>query len=358
MNHFDTFFEDFLVVELASVLAGPYTGRFFREHGARVIKVENPNQGGDVTRTWRNSNESNDGISAYYASVNQGKEVVFLDLKSPSDREKFLELLSLTDVLITNFRHGEGIKFGLQLEALKSQFPKLIIGQIDGFASDDPRAAYDMVLQAETGYLSMSGTLENPAKMPVALIDVLAGQQLKAGILMALLQKAKTSVGCIVRVSLKEAAISALMNQGSNFLMSKFIPTAMGTLHPNIAPYGEYFICSDGGRLVLAIGNNKQFEALLKVLGLPEIGLDPKFSENPDRVKHRKELAIKLQEAFSRFTLDSLMKNLISSGVPAGSIKNLDDVLNDPSIAWLIEEALTEENQMLRTLKTSPIRFE
>ena len=358
MNHFDTFFEDLLVVELASVLAGPYTGRFFREHGARVIKVENPNQGGDVTRTWRNSNESNDGISAYYASVNQGKEVVFLDLKLPSDKEKFLELLSRADVLITNFKYGEDIKFGLQLEAIKSQFPKLIIGQIDGFASDDPRAAYDMVLQAETGYLSMSGTRENPAKMPVALIDILAGQQLKAGILMALLQKSKTKVGCIVRVSLKEAAISALMNQASNFLMSKFIPSAMGTLHPNIAPYGEYFIGSDGGRLVLAIGNNKQFEALLEVLGLPDIGLDPKFSENPDRVKNRKELANKLQEACSRFTLDSLIKNLISSGVPAGSIKNLDDVLNDPSIAWLIEEALTEENQLLRTLKTSPIRFE
>ncbi len=358
VNHLDTFFENLLVIELASVLAGPYTGRFFREHGARVVKIENPNQGGDVTRTWRNKNESTAGLSAYYASVNQGKEVIFLDLKSPSDREKLLELLIHADVLITNFRYGEDVKFELQLEALRIKFPKLIIGQIDGFASDDPRAAYDMVLQAETGYLSMSGTLENPAKMPVALIDVLAGQQLKTGILMALLQKSKTRVGCIVRVSLKEAAISALMNQASNYLMSHFIPTAMGTLHPNIAPYGEYFICSDGGRLVLAIGNNKQFEALLEVLGLPEIGLDPKFSENPDRVKNRNELANKLQVACSKFTLDALMKHLVSSGVPTGSIKNLDEVLNDPSIAWLIEETLTEENQLLRTLKTSPIRFE
>lgn len=354
----DLLFENLLVVELASVLAGPYTGRFFREHGARVIKIENPNQGGDVTRTWRNSKESNDGISAYYASVNQGKEVIFLDLKANSDKGKFIELLSRADVLITNFRHGEDLKFGLQLDTLKHQFPKLIIGQIDGFSSDDPRAAYDMVLQAETGYLSMSGSEGHPAKIPVALIDVLAGQQLKTGILMAMLQKSTTQLGCIVRVSLKEAAISALMNQASNYMMSGFIPTAMGTLHPNIAPYGEYFICSDGKQLVLAIGNNKQFEALLEVLDLIHIIEDPRFSNNPSRVIHRKELALILQAACSKFTLDDLMKRLVKSGVPAGSIKQLDEVLNDPSISWLIEESFSETGQILRSIKTSPIRFE
>jgi crotonobetainyl-CoA:carnitine CoA-transferase CaiB-like acyl-CoA transferase len=354
----DLLFENLLVVELASVLAGPYAGRFFKEHGARVIKVENPNQGGDVTRTWRNSKESNDGISAYYASVNQGKEVIFLDLKSTSDKENLLELLSRADVLITNFRQGEDLKFGLQLDVLKRLFPQLIIGQIDGFASDDPRAAYDMVLQAETGYLSMSGSEGHPAKMPVALIDVMAGQQLKTGILMALLQKSKTQTGCIVRVSLKEAAISALMNQASNYLMSGFVPTAMGTLHPNIAPYGEYFICSDGKQLVLAIGNNKQFEALLEVLELSKIYTDPRFSNNPSRVKHRRELAEILQSECRKFTLEELMKRLIKSGVPAGSIKQLDEVLDDPSIEWLIEENRTETGQTLRSVKTSPIRFE
>jgi crotonobetainyl-CoA:carnitine CoA-transferase CaiB-like acyl-CoA transferase len=140
--------------------------------------------------------------------------------------------------------------------------------------------------------------------------------------------------------------------------MSGFVPTAMGTLHPNIAPYGEYFICSDGKQLVLAIGNNKQFEALLEILDLSKILQDLRFSSNPSRVKHRKELAEILQAEFSKFTLDELMKILVKSSVPAGSIKQLDDVLDDPSIAWLIEENRTETGQTLRSIKTSPIRFE
>jgi len=129
-------------------------------------------------------------------------------------------------------------------------------------------------------------------------------------------------------------------------------------LHPNIAPYGEYFICSDGIQLVLAIGNNKQFEALLEVLDLTKIYTDPRFSNNPSRVIDRKELADLLQSECRKFTLDELMKRLVKSDVPAGSIKQLDEVLDEPSIEWLIEENHTESGQTLRSVKTSPIRFE
>ena len=354
----NSFFENLLVIELASVLAGPYAGRFFREHGAQVIKIENPKQGGDVTRTWRNGNEKSAGISAYYASVNQGKKVIFLDLTTADGHQKLLELLTSADILLTNFRNGEDEKFNLKLEDLKEQFPQLIIGQIDGFGLDDPRAAYDMVLQAESGYLSMTGNKNHPAKLPVALIDVLAGQQLKTGILMAMLQKQSSGKGGIVRVSLKEAAIASLMNQSANYLMSNWIPTAMGTLHPNIAPYGEYCKCKDGKDLVLAIGNNKQFEALLHVLDLQQLLTDGRFKENPDRVKNREALHQILNEAFKNAALDVWMKALISTGVPAGAIKSVDEVLSDPSVAWMIEEEVTSEGQILKSVKTSPIRFQ
>jgi crotonobetainyl-CoA:carnitine CoA-transferase CaiB-like acyl-CoA transferase len=354
----NSFFENLVVIELASVLAGPYAGRFFREHGAQVIKIENPKQGGDVTRTWRNGNEKSDGISAYYASVNQGKKVIFLDLTTAEGHQKLLELLDSADILLTNFRIGEDEKFNLKLEVLKEQFPQLIIGQIDGFGLDDPRAAYDMVLQAESGYLSMTGSKNHPAKLPVALIDVLAGQQLKTGILMAMLQKQSSGKGGIVRVSLKDAAIASLMNQSANYLMSNWIPTAMGTLHPNIAPYGEYCRCKDGKDLVLAIGNNKQFEALLHVLDLHQLLNDVRFKENPDRVKNREALHLILNEAFKNAALDVWMKALVSVGVPAGAIKSVDEVLSDPSVAWMIEEEITCEGQILKSVKTSPIRFQ
>lgn len=352
------FFENLIVIELASVLAGPYVGRFFREHGAQVIKIENPKQGGDVTRNWRNENEKATGISAYYASVNQGKEVTFLDLTNPIDHEKLLDLLKSADILLTNFRQGEDVKFNLKLDNLKEKFPKLIIGQIDGFGADDPRAAYDMVLQAESGYLSMTGSKHHPAKLPVALIDVLTGQHLKAGILMAMLQRHNSGKGGIVRVSLKEAAIASLMNQSANYLMSNWVPSALGTLHPNIAPYGEFCCCNDGKNLVLAIGNNKQFESLLKVLSLEHILDDDRFKENPDRVKNRKELYEILAKTFQKKSSNYWMKALISAGVPAGAIKSVDEVLSDPSVAWMIEQAVTDEAQILKSIKTSPIKFQ
>lgn len=352
-------FSNLVVIELASVLAGPFVGRFFRENGARIIKIENPNSGGDVTRTWRNSNENSKGLSAYYVSVNQGKEVAFLDLKSPDDRTKLLELLATADILLTNFRHGEDEKFHLKLNDLKKKFPQLIIGQIDGFGAENPRAAYDIVLQAETGYLSMTGSQNHPAKLPVAFIDILAGHQLKTGVLMAMLSKQATGLGCIVRVSLKDAAIASLMNQASNYLMSGLIPSAIGTLHPNISPYGEYCVCSDGKSIVLAIGNNKQFEALLNVLDLNELQNDIRFSENLDRVKNRAELNILLNKAFGKMPLDYWMNKLIFHGVPAGAIKSINDVLDDPSAGHLIEHGISEnDGQNISSVITSAFLFE
>ncbi|MDX5404626.1 MAG: CoA transferase, partial [Bacteroidota bacterium] len=255
-------FRELTVVELASVLAGPSVGMFFAELGARVIKVESPS--GDVTRGWKLPDESPDSnVSAYFSSVNYHKEYVSLDLKDPSDREHLNAILKEADVLIQNWKEGDAEKFGLSAGSLMARFPKLIIADLSGFALETQRVAYDIVLQAETGWLSMTGHPGGgPAKLPVALIDLLAGHQLKEGILAALWQRERTGTGAQVAVSLEESALASLANQASNYLMCGNIPGPMGTAHPNIAPYGEIFRCRDDHPLLLAVGSDVQFQKL------------------------------------------------------------------------------------------------
>lgn len=354
----ETFFRDLVVIELASVLAGPSVGRFFAEHSARVIKIENPTQGGDVTRSWRNRNEQPDGISAYYASVNQGKEVVMLNLKLEEDRQKLWLLLEKADIFLTNFRFGEDQKLGVDLRMVRQRFPKIIVGQIDAFDSRSSRPAYDLVLQAESGYLSMSGTTSGElVKMPVAFIDILAGHQLKAGILMALMHRSKTDEGCLTRVSLMDVAVSSLMNQATNYLMTEWVPEPLGTLHPNICPYGEFFDCSDGGRLILAVGNNKQFESMLEVLAVDERFALDRYSTNQLRVMHRDELWDALKPYFKKKPRSYWLQQFALTGVPAGAIHSLREVFENGRYDWLIESRGSGLEQM-RSVRVSAIKFE
>lgn len=318
------FFNDLVVVELASVLAGPSVGLFFVECGARVIKIEHP-ESGDVTRSWKVEGETNT-VSAYYASVNAGKEVLRLDLSKHDSKAQLADLLQIADVVLMNFRQESAKKLGLSIEELQSEYPSLIIGQIDAFNTDSNRAAYDIVLQAEAGYLSMCGSKNSPARLPVAFIDILAGHQLKEGVLMGLLHKSRTNQGCVVRVNLLDSAIGALMNQASNYLMSNYLAQPMGTLHSNIAPYGEYFDCKDGKRLILAIGNDRQFVKLLDLLGIHELTEDERFTNNANRVIHRNALKTELEEIFKKRDRSVWMESFIAADIPAGEILNLEEV--------------------------------
>ena len=250
-----------IVIELASVLAGPDVGMFFSELGAKVIKIENKLTGGDVTRNWKLSSEpTENNVSAYFSSVNWNKEYLFLNLSLKEDQEQVYELVKTADIVIANFKPGDDKKLGMNYEKLKSYNPKIIFGEINGYGESNKRAAYDVVLQAETGFMSMNGSPESgPVKMPIALIDVLAAHQLKEGLLLALLQKEKTGNGSKVEVSLYDSALASLKNQATNWLMNKHIPRPIGSLHPNIAPYGETFTTKDNKTIVLAIGSNNQF---------------------------------------------------------------------------------------------------
>lgn len=322
-------FEDLVVVELAGVLAGPAVGLFFAELGAKVTKIENSRTKGDITRHWKQQNEdTNAKDSAYFASVNWNKEHVFLDLREKEDKKAALELISKADVLIANFKKSSAIKLGFDYQTLSVSNPKLIYAQIDGFPNEDNRPAFDVVLQAETSYLSMSGTKKGEhTKMPVALIDILTAHQLKEGILIALMNRSKTGEGAFVSTSLYETAISSLANQASNYLNNKNIAKPLGTEHPNISPYGDLFICKDKKKITLAIGTEAQYKKLASTMNIEEISKE-QFKENTDRIEFRSELQELLQDIIKEKSSMEWAKIFKENGIPFGVIKTIDEVLD------------------------------
>ncbi len=332
---------DLIVLETAAVLAGPAIGMHFAELGARVIKIENKRSGGDVTRKWKLPVEDPlSPVSAYFSSVNWGKEHLALDLKNGTDRAVFDALLVRADVLITNHLAADSEKLGLQRDRLHTLNPRLIHGHIKGFADQPDRPAFDIVLQAESGYISMTGTdSQHMAKLPIALIDELAAHQLKEGILLALWQRDRTGKGAYVDVSLEEAALSGLTNQASNYLMAGAIAQPLGTLHPNIAPYGEVFTCRSGGRIILAVGSDAQFAGLCDVLGRPELPKDGRFARNVDRVAHRRALADELGSAIAGMDRDTLLVALLNAEVPAGAVRTIDEAMATPIAKGMILES-------------------
>lgn len=336
-------FKGLKVIELASVLAGPDVGMFFAELGAKVIKVENKLTDGDVTRKWKSVKEDGQSsVSAYFSSVNYNKEYLLFDFTSSEELLKVKELIRCADIVISNFKSKSAIKFGLDYKSLKSNNPTLIYGEITGYGSENNRAAYDVVLQAETGYMSINGEKDSsPLKMPIALIDVLAAHQLKEGILVALLNKAKNNKGALVEVSLFDTAISSLKNQATNWLMGSFIPEAIGSRHPNIAPYGETFKTKDNRYIVLAIGNDKQFKTLLQSLDATGSFKD-KFASNQLRVKNRNELYNLLAPLFLKLSKNELMKIFIAHNIPAGAINNIQEVFNDENAQRLVLEEIID----------------
>jgi len=316
------------VLELASVLAGPGVGQFFAELGAEVIKVENLKTGGDVTRTWKLASEkAEDDRSAYFSSVNWGKKSLALDLTDSSGKSIVQKLAAQTDVVIASFKAGGAEKLGVAYSQLQKVNPKLIYGQITGYGSDNARVGYDAVIQAESGFMDMNGERGgSPLKMPVALVDVLAGHQLKEGLLLALLKREKTGEGSWVEVSLIQAAIASLANQASNWLVAQSLPSRQGSLHPNIAPYGESFETKDGRRVILAVGNDRQFADLCELLNLREAIHDIRFSTNQNRVIHRIVLGRLLGDKIKERSSEELMPLIHARKIPAGLIQNLKEV--------------------------------
>ena len=353
------FFKNLKVVELASVLAGPAVGLFFRELGAKVIKIENKKTGGDVTRIWKLPSEKAENQSAYYSNVNWKKKTLFLNLSDKKDFNKALKEIETADIVISNFRSESAKKLKLDYKSIKKINPKIIYGLITGFGEDSTRPAFDVVLQAETGFLFMNGKPdESPVKMPVALIDLMAAHQLKEGILVALLKRAQSGKGSKVSVSLYESAIASLANQATNWLMADHIPQPMGTQHPNIAPYGDMFETKDGKRIVLAIGNEKQFQLLCNTMKMNKLAGNSKFSTNKSRVKNRAELNEFLAKKISELSSKKLNTLFLKNDIPFGLVKNMKEVFENQMAQEMILEEQLPSGQVTKRVRSSIFKIE
>lgn len=342
------------VLELANVLAGPGVSATLAELGATVVKVENLRTQGDVTRTWKLPNENPDSdISGYFSCVNWGKQSIALDLLSPEGLQIVYGFAKHFDIIIASYKPGDAEKLKVDYESLSALNPGLIYCHLTGYGLHNDRAGYDAIIQAETGFTFMNGEPGcKPVKMPVALMDILAGHNMKEAILLALLNRMRNGKGTYIDVSLFQSGISSLANQATNWLVGNCIPKAMGSDHPNIVPYGTIYFTADEKPIVLAVGNDKQFADLCKVLGCPELSVDEKYRNNNLRVRHREGLQNLLKGCISNFNREELLSELAKRKVPAGGVFDMQEVFQQKESQPLMLHGKTTEGIALKGVKT------
>ncbi len=308
------------VLDLSRVLAGPYCTMVLADLGADVVKVERPG-GGDETRAWGPPYAG--GEAAYFLAVNRSKRSIALDLKDPADVGTVRALAERADVVVENFKAGGAERLGLDFETLRAAKPDLVYCSISGFGhAREPagRPGYDFVAQAESGLMAITGH-EEPAKVGVAVVDVLAGYNAAVGILAALRRRDATGEGEHVRVSLLDSGLAALVNVAANALVTGEEPRRYGNAHPSIVPY-ETFRAADG-LVALAAANDGLFARACTVLECPELAADPRFSSNPARVEHREELVPLLEARFATRPAAEWVAMLADAGVPAGRVRGV-----------------------------------
>ena len=312
------------VLDLTRVLAGPVCTMMLGDMGASVLKVERPD-GGDETRGWGPPFDA-DGESAYYLSVNRNKLSLTADLDRPDDRALLRELAGEADVVVENFRAGTLERRGLGAAELRSARPSLVWCTISGFGPHSPRPGYDFVVQAESGWMSITGEPEGaPMKHGVALADVLAGKDASIAILAALVERARTGAGRHVEVSLAASAQAALVNVAQNALVSGRPPARWGNAHANLVPY-QLFEAADRA-LVIAVGSDAQWRQCALALGLDDLAEDPELRTNAGRLAQRdrvtRTLAARVKERPAAYWVDRLEE----AGVPCGVVRSVLEVL-------------------------------
>ncbi len=324
------------VLELANVLAGPSVGYFYAQLGARVIKVES--QQGDVTRTWKLPTEDpNNDRPSYFSWINAGKESVVFDYSSDQDKSILQNIIAQSDLIISSFKPGDETKFGLTPQHLHDINPKAIVANISAYGKNDQRVGYDALLQAESGFMYINGnSTADFHKMPVALIDVLAGHHLIQKTLLAFLDRTTNSMGNTVDVSLWEVALQSLTNQASAWLNAGFNPQPMGSEHPNIVPYGSIFRDSKQQPFVIAIGSDHQFQLLSDILGF---ALPEHWISNANRVKNRNDIHALLQNLFSKKNREEWIQLLHSKKLPIAPVMTVSEALTDSKVAAFIQKS-------------------
>src|SRR5437868_2691277 len=325
------------VLELARILAGPWAGQILADLGADVIKVERKGTGDD-TRAWGPpfvpaADGSHLG-SAYFHGTNRGKRSIELDFEAEEGQRIVRKLAARSDVLIENFKVGGLKKFGLDYASLVQDYPRLIYCSVTGFGQDGPyasRAGYDLMAQGMGGFMSLTGLADGePTRAGVPVSDIMTGMYSVIGILAALQRRERTGKGGYVDTALVDTTVGVLANQGMNYLISRKVPERIGNAHPNIVPY-QVFTVADG-YIIIATGNDSQYQKLCGVLGAPELAKDPAYIDNKARLANRAELIGKLTALTMTFKMQDLADQLEKVGVPAGPINNLDHVFDDPHV--------------------------
>jgi formyl-CoA transferase/CoA:oxalate CoA-transferase len=326
--------DDLLVFDLSRVLSGPYCSMYLGDFGARVVKLERPDEGDD-TRSFGPPFVG--GESTYFLSINRNKESLALDLKRPEGRKIALDLAARADVLLENFRPGTLDRLGLGYEALRARNPRLVYASISGFGhTGDPRftrlPGYDLVCQGLGGLASLNGDPDGPPlKCGVSIADMVAGLHALIGVLTALHVRARTGRGQHVDVSMLDGQIALLTYHAGAHLNAGKSPSRLGNRHPSIVPY-ETYRAADGW-LNIACGNDALFRAFAGLLGRAELAADPRYATNAVRVEHRVALAALIEPAVAAQPVSWWLPRLEAAGIPAGPILSVAEALAHPQVA-------------------------
>lgn len=343
------------VVELARILAGPWAGQTLADLGADVIKVEGP--GGDDTRKWGPPFVERDGdrSASYFHGCNRNKRSITVDFRDDAQLDELRKLIAEADVLIENFKLGGLKKFGLDYDSVKSLNPRLIYCSITGFGQTGPyahRAGYDYIIQGMSGLMSITGEPDGqPQKVGVAVTDVFTGLYAAIAVLAAVQQRHATGKGQWIDMSLMDVATAITANQAMNYLTTGTPPVRLGNAHPNLVPY-QVFDCADGW-IIIATGNDPQYQRLCAVLGVPELAEDPRFITNADRIANRDEITRLLTEKTLTRTKADLLAACEADGIPAGPINDMAEVFADPQV---VARGLKVELDGVPSVRT-PMRF-
>jgi len=321
------------VVDLSRILAGPFCTQMLADHGADVIKIEPPS--GDDSRTF-GPPFVREKLSTYYAGLNRGKRNIVLDLDMPTARDVLLRLLGGADVVVENFRLGAMARWGLDYDTvIAPRFPQLVYCRITGFGVGGPLGGlpgYDAIAQAYSGLMSINGEPDRePLRVGVPVADLVTGIYAFSGILLALQARLRDGRGQLVDCSLLNSALTLLHPHAASWLLAGMVPQRTGTAHPNIAPYETFGTAT--GSIFIAAANDRQFAALVDVLGQPNMASDPRFLRNSDRVMNMAELRGLLGGLLAGEDAQRLAENLRKRGIPATPIQTIADALNSEQVA-------------------------
>jgi itaconate CoA-transferase len=318
------------VVAVEQAVAAPFATRQLADLGARVIKIERPGVG-DFARGYDSMVK---GMSSHFVWLNRTKESLTLDLKRPEAIEILRGLLTRADVFIHNLAPGAMARLGFGSETVRSEYPRAIVCEISGYGSTGPyrdKKAYDLLVQSEAGMLAITGTEDQPAKVGISVADISAGMYAFSGVLAALLRRQKTGEGSALEVSLFES-LGEWMSYPVYYASGGAAPPRSGARHAVIAPYGPY-AAGDGKIVYLGLQNEREWGRFCaEALGRPEVAIDPRFSSNPQRVKHRDELDALITNAFSGLTADEVIARLETAQIANARMNTVEEFIDHPQL--------------------------